>query len=264
MGFKRVESFSSINKYLKCPYSYFYEYVLKNKNKSSDACQRGTEVHDQIESLYKNKDLEDINNNKYNKQLKYASKYLKNHKKNKFVNLANTRETVHELQEACVGLKHNQNDNLIFCEYDDKDAFFRGKIDYFAIFYEKDEEDNIIINKVELIDWKTGKSLGNKLQLKIYAIILMSYLSIKPRDITCKFVYVDQEKETSFTIQEEDINEVVNWLTENIDKIRNENNWLPQQNWTCNYCNIPCIYNPKNNKQELLENSQNNLECLRD
>lgn len=254
MKIRRTESFSSITTFYQCKKKYHNRYIKKMKSEQNEAARRGSELHGIIKD---NTNIKDVRE-EYKPQIEYAQKFKSKGKK-KFFNIANPNQKIIEMQEVCMGLKLTENNNLIFCEYGEKDCIFRGIADHVILYY--CEKNELEIEKIELLDWKSGKSSGNKKQLEVYSLILSSAFDIDANEIKCKFIYLDKEKESKpFYIK--NIEETAQWVVDSIEEINQEEKFEASENFFCKWCeDKECSFHPENEK--VLESlSKNFIEKL--
>ena len=222
----RAESFSSIQTFLRCPKAYENRYILKMKQEPSFAMKRGSDIHEEISS-----------NKEETEQALYAKKFYKRTDKNEYVNLANPGECVQNLFECHFGIKRKEDKEFEFCKFDDESCFFRGVADLVTLYYKKTIENPIIeVEKIKIIDWKTGKSSGDRKQLLSYALCLYYMLDVEK--IEAQFVYLDQERESKkYFFNKEDIESIEKEIKRDIEIIQNTSSFEARENWTCNGCN---------------------------
>lgn len=160
-------SFSKIATHISCPRKFKFIYVDKIKIPfvTTEALRKGRAVH----SI-----LEDFPNPCYQKNandyIHIVNDFLKTHIAQKLL----FRESIREYK---FGLNHELN----ACEYKDKNALFRGSIDYMCV----------IDKELYLCDWKTGKYKEQQYQdfrqLLFYAIY---FFLTRPNIDTINIFYV--------------------------------------------------------------------------
>ena len=230
----RTESFSSINTFKRCPLSYKVRYIDGQRSEPTPQMQRGSNVHREIQQG--KADTEPT---------KFAKKFYKKTGKD-YRNIADIKQLTENIAEMKLGIKFDKEE-LIFCEFDDDACFYRGKADLVILYYKKKENLSIAVEKIEIIDWKTGTSSGDRKQLISYAYMLNKMIGCK--DIICKFVYLDKEKiSRDIVVTEKELQDIETWIKSSVDAIQVETEYPAKfPNWSCNFCpnNEICTNNNK-------------------
>lgn len=215
MGFCRCESYSSIKLFQNCQRAYKYKYIdkIKYKKPKSKALEHGIKIHEAISKKRKT-----------TKQTIYALAHTKDRNDN--------GDTQHEVG---FGLDFDGTDTHI-AKYDEAN-FFRGIIDYLEVVWEESNILNPKLKEIKIVDWKTGKSSGDKAQLECYALLISNFLNCK-ENITGSFVYVDLEKKSDFEIQDGILEKREKWIIDSVMEIRKEKTFLPKPGWFCGWCDF--------------------------
>ena len=151
---KRLQSFSSISTYYSCRLKYKFKYVDKIKEETSDACQRGTDIHANIANYLLGQPYQ-----------------LSNEHKSILVNFVTDELKGAQLLavEYPIWMPREDNKKLSVVE----NACFYGYID--AIFVKKVRNDY----KLYVVDWKSGKSQPNEKQMDYYLMLVTQSETLK-------------------------------------------------------------------------------------
>jgi DNA helicase-2/ATP-dependent DNA helicase PcrA len=112
-----------------------------------------------------------------------------------------------------------------------KDYIIKGAIDRI----------DIAGDKVEIIDYKTGKVPENKKdieQLLLYALALKEIFKEKPEKIT--YYYLEENKPLSFSIDDKELKRIQEWILEWIEKIL-KSDFTATPGFHCKYCDFRSI-----------------------
>lgn len=211
-------SFSRISTYNTCPKKFDYQYNQKIKVPFvySEALIKGGCVHHILENH------PNVSTHKH--QAKYqhiADKFLE-------TDLGQHIFSYEHKREIDIGLTKD----LELCDYKDKTAMFRGSVDCMAF-------DG---TTMMLIDYKTGKLRDEKYtnydQLSWYAIYFFIRYP-KLENINISYVYVEHEnqfKHKDYT--RDDLETLTKTLTDNINKIEQDENFEHNIGPLCNYCDF--------------------------
>lgn len=150
-------SFSKINTYLKCPRLFWFKYVKGYEEPATPAMEFGKTVHRIIGEMIDTKRLPDLNLEfPDEKTAMLAQKMITISK-----NFLGSLNIVHEFgAELSFGLTKD----FKLTEFDSGEALFHGIIDYVAIIEGVDDLIQLVV------DWKTGFSRNDPLQLELYML----------------------------------------------------------------------------------------------
>jgi|GEM_PF-4136737 hypothetical protein len=209
-------SFSKLNTYKHCNRKFKYSYIDKVSpdNKDITALLKGGAVHSIIE-YFPQKSTH-----------KLANQYQ--HIFDKFIEtkLAKLYLTQNNIKEYDFGLTKK----LIPTAYNDKDALFRGSVDFICI----------IDKTLYLCDWKTGKYKEEKYQtydqLMFYAIYFFQrYENIN--SIKISYVYVEHiDTENTMVLERKYLNTYILQLINSISNVEHEEDFKKTISTLCNYC----------------------------
>lgn len=229
----RTESFSSISAFNQCPKRYWYQYIEKIEREENEALRGGKRVHEKI-ALGEKDDETSFAFEHKRKHAKVAIKELL--KRNLFMN---QEEFFFEQEESPVAYL----ENFSLTGYDNPKAIYHGWVDYIRLYVDKKTLRSSIlkgrepnfddhVTRIRLIDWKTGKSKGDKRQLETYALYYFKKYSI--REIECSFVYQTM-KPAIWKMKRGDVPDTQEWILKNIKKIRSCKEFYPS-GVMCSWC----------------------------
>lgn len=211
-------SFSKLSTYNHCPRKFKYNYIDKAPKDKSDitALLKGGAIHSIIEHY-----PEETTH-------KLAPQYQ--HIVDSFVvtGLGQKYLGQKSIREFDFGLTKD----LIPTSYSDKEALFRGSVDYICT----------IDDVLHLIDWKSGKSKDPRWQvydqLMFYAIYFFkAYENINKIRIT--YVYVEHDEyENDIVLERQYLNNYVNDLTNNIEKVEADEIFVKNEGKLCAWCDF--------------------------
>lgn len=211
-------SFSKLSTHNQCNRKFRYSYIDKAPQDNTDmtALLKGGAVHSIIEH-YPN----DSNH-------KLAEKYQ--HVADKFIstNLGQKYLTEKSIREFKFGLSNK----LEPTGYSDKDALFRGSVDFICT----------IDNVLHLIDWKTGKLKDQKwqeyTQLMFYGIYFFQRYP-KIDTIRISYVYVEHEDmENDLVLERQYLRRYIQELTEMIKKVEEDQTFPKNETKLCEWCSF--------------------------
>lgn len=218
-------SFSKLSTHKQCNRKFKYNYIDKAPKDKTDmtALLKGGAIHSIIEH-YPNETSH-----------KLAPKYQ--HIVDKFIstNLGEKYLTVDSIREFDFGLTKKLGPT----SYSDKDALFRGSVDFICT-----------IDKVlHLCDWKSGKYKDPKWQeydqLMFYGIYFFQrYPTIDT--IKISYVYVEHDDlENAIVLERKFLDTYVSQLIELINNVENDIDYNKNPSKLCDYCDFKthCSYN---------------------
>lgn len=209
-------SFSKLSTYKSCSRKFKYVYIDKVPVEKTDitALLKGGAIHSIIEHY-----PEPSNHKLADKYKDIVDKFISSRLGQKYLSINSTREYDFGLTKS-----------LQPCLYNDKDALFRGSIDYIAI----------IDNDLFLCDWKSGKQKDEKYQdynqLMFYAIyFFQKYPSINKINIS--YVYVEHDEiENSLTLDRQYLNNYISDLINLIKSAEHEVEFKKNVTRLCDWC----------------------------
>ena len=224
-------SFSKLSTIHQCPYSYDLYYNQKIEGKSNGMAQCGSLVHSILERYFKEEllqfELADTFLNEFDEKVPNGvyitfpngfKKDMTDKYKEQCVDFLSNFDEIEGLD--VIGIEENFN---LLTKIKDKSIILNGFIDIIA----KDKDENFYI-----IDWKSKSKFKNKKEIKEYARQLYLY------SIYIKYKYGKMPKEIWFyqfrighiekiVFNEEDFNEALEWTYNTVEKIENEQFFLP-------------------------------------
>lgn len=215
-------SYTQLDTYIRCPLHYKYQYVLKIPTPITSALAFGDSIHRSLQNFY-SEFLKDKNIDEKRLLEIYEKNWLP----------AGYNSAAHEKIRKKSGEKvlidyfhkyHKKNLKVIAVEKPFKikitpDIYIVGKID---------RVDDIGDNKIEIIDYKTGKmpkesDLKKSLQLSIYALAATDYgiYNKKLDQVLLSFYYLEEGKKVFFQKTTDELEETKTKICEIVAKIRN-------------------------------------------
>ena len=221
-------SYSKISSFEQCPTKFKFQYIDKiNLFQQSKALEKGTRVHEIIE-LYeptfywkmKDFDYKLLSENEQKECEDLAVKFCKSDLGNKY--LMHPGMLGHEMH---VGL----DTKLQPCNYYDKSAMLRGKIDFLI----KDGK------TLWVVDWKTGKVTDQRYmsneQVMLYAI--WGFNMFPDVDvIKADYVYVEHDDTYSFEFKRDNYKNFTKNYATKLKTIETEKEFPMKVGPLCNYC----------------------------
>lgn len=211
-------SFSAMNTYIQCPRKYKYSKIDKIPSENTDrtALLKGSAIHDILEKFPES--------SSYKLAPKYqhiADKFIESNLGKKYIFSESIRE-----------LKFGLSTSLKECSFYNKDnTLFRGSIDHMCI----------IDDRLNLIDWKTGKYKDLKYQdfnqLIFYAIfIFLKYEDLQ--EIRISFVYVEHNLENDLLLKRENLKSYIKEMITVIKDIENDKEFVKNPSRLCEWCDF--------------------------
>lgn len=210
-------SFSRLSTHKQCPRKFKYNYIDKVKPEKTDmtALFKGGAVHSILEH--------------YPEQTthKLAPKYQ--HIADKFIqsNMGDKYLSHDSIREFDFGLLSD----LTPTKYSDKNAIFRGSVDYICT----------IDNVINLIDYKTGKYKEQKWQvydqLMFYAIYFF-YRYPSVNEVRISYVYVEHELENDLVLKREHLEQYTSELFDLINNVETDETFIKKPTRLCEWCNF--------------------------
>lgn len=209
-------SYSKISIHNQCNRKFKYQYLDKAPKSKSDITPllKGGAVHSILENY------PTPSTHKLAPKFQYiADKFIETDLGQKYLNLESIREYNFGLTKQ-----------LAPCKYSDKDALFKGSIDFIT------KIDDVL----HLNDWKTGKLKEEKWQdfdqLMFYAIyFFMRYPTINK--IVISYVYVEHEEhENKITLFRENLNNYVSTLLDLINAAETDTIFAKNITPLCDWC----------------------------
>jgi DNA helicase-2/ATP-dependent DNA helicase PcrA len=235
----KIESFSysQIEAYESCPLKYKYQYVLKIPTLPSGvAASFGSTLHKALQRFYK--DFKDNTLVDLDKLLSYM--------RESWIPLGYTSKNYEEKMKS-EGIKsltdfynnfHNESIDVV-----DLEKFFKIKIsDDIMISGVIDRVDKIGKDKIEIIDYKTGKmpeekKLKKNMQLSIYALAATdkNLYGKKLENVSLSLYYLQENKKISIEKTEKDIHDLKEEIREIAEEI-NRQEFKAKPSIMCDFC----------------------------
>lgn len=230
-------SYSQIDTYNNCPLRYKYQYVLKIPTLPSGvAASFGSTLHKALQRFYK--DVKDDVSVDLDKLLFYMHE--------SWIPMGYTSKSYEEKMKAeGIGSLTNFYNNFHDKNIDilDLEKFFKIKIsDDIVINGVIDRVDKIGKNKIEIIDYKTGKmpdekKLKKNMQLTIYMLAATdkNLYGKNLDDVSLSLYYLQENKKISIIKTEEDIHNLKEEIREIAEEI-NKQEFKPKPSIMCDFC----------------------------
>ena len=225
-------SYSRLNTFDWCQAQYFYNYVLQIPQEPSDKALLGNMIHKAIELTLRDGEVLDkselLDNyrgarEEYDPEEKYVSDEL--------------FETGFPMLEDFVARQGVGKAKITSPEFEFSFVFngvlIRGYIDYLLV-----TEDSVLLSDYKSGAWEVAnKDVPTNLQLGIYALY-MKYLH-PDKKITAQLHYLKSDKVKKHVYEDKDFEEIETRLAEAIDRVRENNNFVPLPKglaWKCKMC----------------------------
>lgn len=222
-------SYSRIDTYNQCAAKYFYSYIKKEPRQFNAPAALGNIIHDVLENTLSNEkqlNLSELKNEYNSNILKWDPEQII------------SKELI-DVGSAIIDEFYDENFDKQFNIFD-KEMPFQLIIGTYKIIGFIDRVD-IIDNRVNIIDYKTGKwevsakSISDNLQLGIYALALSELFPEK--EIYAELYYLRSGKRKGHLFSKEDLENIKINLIVNIKKIIDDNNFTPTSNVRiCSFC----------------------------
>ena len=227
-------SYTQISTYENCPLKYKYKYVLNVPTLPSHALSFGNTIHETLKLFHERllfKDVSLVELYKIYEEKWEPLGYLdEKHRKERFADGRKLlKEYYRSLDKAIKPLGLEKSFNIQINE-----VRFYGKIDRI---------DSLGNGKVEIIDYKTGKTKTQKevdkdKQITLYALGAKEALGFNPTKFTLYFVEKNEKINTTRT--EENIQKTVVEIKKVIENIK-EGNFEPKSGFLCGWCDYKDI-----------------------
>ncbi len=208
-------SFSKLSTHDQCARKFKYQYIDKLPQEDRDITPliKGGAVHSILENY------PEPSTHKMAERYQYiADKFIQSEIGQKYM----TRESVREHSFALT-------EKLEPTTYGDKEAIFRGHIDYICL-----DEDCI-----NLIDWKTGKYVDevhqNFNQLLFYAIYFF-YSYPKIDNIRLSYVYIEHDLENTLLLERKYLDKYVDAMLDMMEKTEKDTVFEKNKTKLCDWC----------------------------
>lgn len=223
-----IGSFSKFECFKRCPMDFKAKYIDKIPQIKSEACARGISIHEAIASKKSN-----------TPQTRYARKFTKKISRKEYKNIARPDELALDVCEAHVAITRNKAGKIFVVPFLSPSAYFRGILDLLVVYYNNATAAMLEPTRATIIDWKTGKSKGNRKQLLAYVYLASKLLYLDPSKIEAQFCYVDKEKMSKkyvFTLKE--CQNFETSMIADMEMINTCTDWNPRKNHFCNWCSM--------------------------
>ena len=99
---------------------------------------------------------------------------------------------------------------------------------------------------LDVVDWKSGKTAGNRKQIRIYALYF--YELLKPKTVLGHFGYLDLNVVKTFKISTLDLLDIRDVLIEDLDRIGSDSYFVRNQSYRCKSCpfSFSCFFDGDN------------------
>lgn len=234
-------SFSQLYTFLNCQLQYKLKYILKIPEPAKGVASFGSTIHISLENFYR----EFLQNKKIGRDRLlqiYRSSWIPLGYSSKAYEMRMKKEGEKMLKNYFSKL-HDPKVKIL-----DLERFFKIKIDDIIISGKIDRVDQKPGNKIEIIDYKTGKKSGDQdkpknLQLSIYflAAIDPQLYAKRPEEVTLSFYWLQTVDVVSAKKDDESVQEIKDSITKIVDEIR-EVDWSSSDLKACNRCSYCLLY----------------------
>lgn len=224
MKYTGTLTYSKISTFNRCRKLFYDQYIKMAGFTRSQALERGSKIHEWIASILINSAIPEI------------SVGLNLDKQNVTFIVQKIAEIKQKAKKIYVETNFALGHDLVSLVPYNSDSFIRGTFDLVS-----ENEDGTIL----LVDWKSGESRPDDMQIQLYSWILRKVYPLRP--IQCQYICVDKCK----VIEVENID-----IEDNIKKIRHdvyeEEEWKPEPGWYCSFC-PHVVYRYEKDGQEITE-----------
>lgn len=216
---------SRIKCFQACPKQFYFKHIQKLEEEQGDAARKGSEIHDKIKSGVIDKDTQ------------MAQDIKIRHIKYKRVRISSVTQTIRKIdsagrlvmEEERIGL----DENWAEVGYDSPKCYVRGIIDYIVIYYnpatifDGTPHTPEKIDKVAILDWKTGQNKVSNFQIEFYVVLMCGLLKINTDKIKAEYVYTAKGIPTFIDMQKGEfegrkirsLDKIKAGISKNIEKI---------------------------------------------
>lgn len=229
-------SFSRVQKFLLCPRAGQKEYIEGLPTVETEALRKGKEYHEELERCITGGDRKAPS---VSFAMRASGLRMPKSKVHRKASLADGTEHPYTVERTDDGLwlvgvevKVGITRQGRVVGFDSEECWYRGVIDLVKAKVESQLWPWRSAKQLEIYDWKTGSSSGNKKQLESYAVLL--HLLYGVPKIVGHFVYVTQERKSKAI--EFNLEECWNGLVADIQQaeaIVESGSFPATPNWTC-------------------------------
>ena len=230
----RKFSYSELATYERCPYQYRFKYVLRIPVRASYNASFGTTLHATLEEFFQAMQAREAapQGTLFSAPQKTEEKFtaptlkelLEMFERHWLEEWYPTKKLIAEYKQKGLdflrAFYHKHEGNWPKIKYLEKE--FTVRIAGFAVHGFIDRVDDVGNNKVEIIDYKTGKSplkpKKDNEQLMLYAIAMEDVFEHKP--VRVSYYYTDINDKHSFAVNAKRLDEVKVWVLDLAQKIR--------------------------------------------
>jgi len=233
-------SYTQIETYERCPLQYKFNYILNIPTSATAALSFGNTIHHTLEDFYKeflkNKSV-DLNflTEVYKKNWLPIGYLSKDHEDK-------MKKEGKKILESYFKKFHKKNLEILFLE-----KKFKIKIKDFYVIGKIDRIDRLPDNKIEIIDYKTGKKpedkeIKNKMQLIIYTLTAVNPGLYKKnlKDVILSFFYLNSGEKISFSKTKKELQETTGQIIDIVSQIKSSN-FNPSPGRHCDFCQYKMI-----------------------
>lgn len=214
-------SYTQLDTYIRCPLHYKYQYILKIPTPLTHSLAFGDTIHKSLYNFYT--EFEKNNGIGVDALLEFYKKNWLPIGYSSAEHQKKRKESGEKILGEYLKRYHKKNLNIIGLEKPFKikvasDIFIVGKIDRI---------DGLPEDKIEIIDYKTGKmpkesELKKSLQLSIYALAAIDrgLFNKKLSDVVLSFYYLESGEKISFQKTLEDLDETRDKIIKTVESIR--------------------------------------------
>lgn len=206
MKYTGTLTYSKISTFNRCRKLFHDQYIKMAGFIRSHALERGSKIHEWIAEMLINSALPEASIDLSEDSIRFV--------------LNQVRDIKADAKRMYVETNFALGHDLVTLVPYNSESFLRGTFD---LVVEKSD------GNISLIDWKSGESKPDDMQLQIYAWVLKKVYPLK--SIQSQYVCVDKCK--VINVDDRDIEDEVKRVR---DEVYSEDEWKPEPGWYCSFC----------------------------